>query len=113
MNFSPGTLKHLPQKTGDDRFLDIKTKDEIGTLSLAFNKMVNEIDKRSALERESEERLSMALKAAGQSIYDSDLKTGEAIVSQEYALMLGYDPAEFHETTAKWLKRLHPMTRSR
>ncbi len=253
-------VEDLPKKTGDDRFLNIKTKDEIGTLSLAFNKMVTEIDQRSALERseelyrtitefatdfvfwrapdntllyvsencekfcgyteeefyaspelletmihpddriiwvehnndinrkgihehlelriitkrgqvrwiahnclpvhdkkgiykgrrgshrditerkqaeealkiahdelerrvkertdelssasaalrESEERLSLALKAAGQSIYDSDLKTGEAIVSPEYALMLGYDPAEFHETTAKWLERVHP-----
>ena len=256
-------VEDLPQKTGDDRFLNIKTKDEIGTLSLAFNKMVAEIDKRSALERseelyrtitefstdfvfwrapdnkilyvsencekfcgytegefyaspelletmihpddrtiwaehihdisskgiheqlelriitksgqvrwithiclpvydkkgtyrgrrgshrditqrkqadealktahnelelrveertnelatanaalrEGEERLSLALKAAGQSIYDSDLKTGKAIVSPEYALMLGYDPAEFHETTAKWLERLHPDDR--
>src|SRR5208283_1899697 len=58
--------------------------------------------------RTSEERLSLALKAAGQSIYDSNLKTGEAIVSPEYALMFGYDPAEFHESTAEWIKRLHP-----
>src|SRR5208283_3745510 len=32
-------IEELPQKTGDDRFLNIKTKDEIGTLSVAFNKM--------------------------------------------------------------------------
>ena len=58
--------------------------------------------------RISEERLSLALKAAGQGIYDLDLRTGEAIVTPEYALMLGYDPAEFHETNAKWIERLHP-----
>ncbi|MGO9016147.1 MAG: diguanylate cyclase domain-containing protein [Dissulfurispiraceae bacterium] len=63
--------------------------------------------------RESEERLSLALKASGQSIYDSNLKTGEAIVSPNYALMLGYDPAEFHETTTEWIKRLHPDDRER
>src|SRR5208283_5409944 len=44
----------LPQKTGDDRFLNIETKDELGTLSHAFNKMVTEIDKRSELERSQE-----------------------------------------------------------
>ncbi|MGO9016148.1 MAG: sensor histidine kinase, partial [Dissulfurispiraceae bacterium] len=47
-------VQDLPQKTGDDRFLKIETKDEIGTLSLAFNKMVTEIDKRSELERSKE-----------------------------------------------------------
>ncbi|MBF0506742.1 MAG: transporter substrate-binding domain-containing protein [Nitrospirae bacterium] len=61
--------------------------------------------------RTTEERLSLALKAAGQSVYDFDLVTGEGIVSPEYALMLGYDPAEFHETVPKWLKRLHPDDR--
>ncbi len=35
-------IEELPQKKGDDRFLNVKTKDEIGTLSLAFNKMETE-----------------------------------------------------------------------
>src|SRR5208283_2728004 len=58
--------------------------------------------------RITEERLSLALKATGQGIYDLDLRTGDTIVSPEYALMLGYDTAEFHETDAKWIERLHP-----
>ncbi|MGD0282611.1 MAG: histidine kinase dimerization/phosphoacceptor domain -containing protein [Dissulfurispiraceae bacterium] len=48
LEFLTRHIENLPQETGDDRFLSIKTKDEIGTLSLAFNKMVTEIDKRSA-----------------------------------------------------------------
>ncbi|MBF0506485.1 MAG: PAS domain-containing protein [Nitrospirae bacterium] len=47
-------VEDLPKKAGDDRFLNIKTKDEFGTLSLAFNKMVSEIDKRSELGRSEE-----------------------------------------------------------
>jgi PAS domain S-box-containing protein len=35
-------IEDLPQKKGDDRFLNINTKDEIGTLSIAFNKMETE-----------------------------------------------------------------------
>ena len=68
--------------------------------------------KRTELElRISEERLRLALKSAKQGLYDLDLRTGEAVVSDEYALMLGYDPQRFHETNAAWLERLHPADR--
>ena len=56
----------------------------------------------------SEERLRLALMAANQGLYDLNVQTGEATVSPEYATMLGYDPAGFHETNARWLERLHP-----
>ncbi|MGI0484184.1 PAS domain S-box protein [Pantanalinema rosaneae CENA516] len=58
--------------------------------------------------RDSEERLRLALVAANQGLYDLNLQTGEAVVSLEYATMLEYDPATFHETNAKWIARLHP-----
>ncbi|MBE0556128.1 MAG: PAS domain S-box protein, partial [Proteobacteria bacterium] len=48
--------------------------------------------------KESEERLRLALGAADQGLYDLNVQTGEAIVSEEYARMLDYDPSEFHET---------------
>ncbi len=58
--------------------------------------------------RQMEERLRLALRAANQGIYDLDLRSGEAVVSDEYASMLGYDPATFRETNQKWIERLHP-----
>jgi len=61
--------------------------------------------------RESEERLYMAMKASNMGLYDLNVKTGEARVNPQYALMLGYDPVEFHETNAKWIERLHPDDR--
>lgn len=60
---------------------------------------------------ESEERLRLALKAANQGLYDLNLQTGQVVVSQEYATMLGYDHATFEETNAKWIARLHPDDR--
>ena len=67
-------------------------------------------DRKKAEEdmRDSEERLRLALMAANQGLYDLNLQTGNAIVSTEYATMLGYEPAEFQETNAKWIERLHP-----
>ena len=61
--------------------------------------------------RESEERLRLALGAAGQGLWDLNVRTGETVVSPEYATMLGYDPAEFHETYDTWRERLHPDER--
>lgn len=58
--------------------------------------------------RDSEERLRLALIAANQGLYDLNVQTGEAIVTPAYAEMLGYDPAEFQETNARWRDRLHP-----
>jgi PAS domain S-box-containing protein len=58
--------------------------------------------------RDSEERLRLALSAANQGLYDLNVQTGEAIVSSEYANMLGYDPENFRETNAAWIERLHP-----
>jgi PAS domain S-box-containing protein len=60
---------------------------------------------------ESESRLRLSMAAAQQGFYDLDVQTGEATVSEEYARMLGYDPAEFHETNAAWIARLHPQDR--
>jgi PAS domain S-box-containing protein len=61
--------------------------------------------------RKNEERLRLALKASQQGLYDLNLQTGEAIVSPEYAQLLGYDPSEFQETHEKWIERLHPEDR--
>jgi PAS domain S-box-containing protein len=61
--------------------------------------------------RDSEARLKLALAAANQGLYDLDVRSGEAIVSPEYASMLGYDPETFRETSAAWIERLHPDDR--
>jgi PAS domain S-box-containing protein len=64
--------------------------------------------KAEAALRENEERLRLALSAANQGLYDLNFQTGEVIVSPEYASMLGYEPAEFRETSALCRDRMHP-----
>jgi PAS domain S-box-containing protein len=61
--------------------------------------------------KESEERLRLALAAAHQGLYDMDLRTGMVTTNPDYALMLGYDPSTFEETSQKWIERLHPDDR--
>ena len=62
--------------------------------------------------KESEERLRLALTAANQGSYDLNIQTGEVVTSPEHAIMLGYDPAEFHETYRQWLSRIHSDDRT-
>lgn len=57
---------------------------------------------------ESEQRLRLSLEAGKQGLYDLNVQTGEAVVNDQYALMLGYKPETFKETNAFWIERLHP-----
>jgi PAS domain S-box-containing protein len=80
-------------------------------LMQVLGKMIVATQKRLEDERllqENEERLRLALSATNQGLYDVDLTTGEVLVSPEYATMLGYDPATFHETEDHWREMLHP-----
>jgi PAS domain S-box-containing protein len=45
---------------------------------------------------------------SSEGLYDLNVQTGAAIVSAEYARMLGYAPETFVETNAAWIERLHP-----
>lgn len=78
--------------------------------------LANDVTERehaySALQR-SEERLRLALSGARQGLYDLNVKTGETIVTPEYAIMLGYDPGTFVETSDAWVERLHPDDREK
>jgi PAS domain S-box-containing protein len=69
------------------------------------------ITKRKQMEQalsESEERLRLAIASAQQGIYDLNLKTGESVVNDIFAEMLGYDPVTFKESNTFWKERLHP-----
>ncbi len=73
--------------------------------------ITNDLEKDKHI-RDNEERLRFALDSANQGLYDLNVKTGKAVVSDIYAKMIGYDsPDELMETNDKWLNRLHPDDR--
>lgn len=90
--------------------------DEMIRLLTVVGQAIADVQERVQIEQHrlvSEERLRLALRAANQGLYDLNCQTGEVVVSPEYALMLGYDPATFRETNARWLDRLHADDRAR
>jgi PAS domain S-box-containing protein len=117
----PGELifqARISRPGGDLRYLYSTSEgihDEQGNLARIVGTVQDITDVHRAEEalRESEERLRLALMAANQGLYDLNVQTGEAVVSPEYALMLGFDPAEFVETNEDWGNRLHPDDRDR
>ena len=58
--------------------------------------------------RESEERLRLALSAAGQGLWDLNPQTREGYASPELARLLGYRPEEFVNSSDLWESRVHP-----
>ncbi len=62
---------------------------------------------------ESEERLRLALEGADIASWDWDLKTGNAVFSDTYYTMLGYEPGEFPATYEGWSSLMHPDDREK
>jgi PAS domain S-box-containing protein len=58
--------------------------------------------------KEEQDRLQLALYSANLGLYDLNVQTGDAIINDEYAVMLGYDPGEFVESHDNWIERIHP-----
>jgi len=84
-----------------------------GLLHLLVRRMVRQHNAVEQALRLSQERLSLALVSANQGLYDLNVQTGETVVNDTYATMLGYDPAIFRETNAAWRDRLNPDDRDR
>jgi PAS domain S-box-containing protein len=77
--------------------------------NVSIKNMLIENIKHETILKENEERLRLSLKATHQGMYDFNLITGEIVVNDEYAIMLGYDPNNFKITFDSWLSMIHPI----
>lgn len=79
-------------------------------LSLLMDATWRVVERRQAEEslRKSDERLSLALMAANDGMWDWDISSGTTYFSPRYYTMLGYHPGEFPSEFDTWKNLLHP-----
>ncbi|MDT8357892.1 MAG: PAS domain-containing sensor histidine kinase, partial [Methanomicrobiaceae archaeon] len=57
--------------------------------------------------RESERRLNLAVEGANLGVWDTNLETGEATFTENWARLLGYAPEEIGQSVAGWKELIH------
>ncbi len=111
-HFHPGEVKHLPiEGSGELQTLAKAFNDLTGYLQLSLAETRDQLEKKLAVDAAlalSKERFRLALECSRIGFYDINLVTSEVVTSDYYARMLGLNPADFVETTAQWIARLHP-----
>jgi PAS domain S-box-containing protein len=108
---------HAPQ-TGKSGWVQstftphVNTRGEIvGVIGIIRNVTERKMTEDSL--RQSERRLELALKGSGLAFWDLNAQTGEAIVDERWAEILGYPISKLNSNLDAWRKSLHPDDLSR
>ncbi|MBT7711942.1 MAG: transporter substrate-binding domain-containing protein [Deltaproteobacteria bacterium] len=89
-----------------DHHIEIRSKDEIASLSRAFNSMTKSIEERTAELEEAQERLMLALSGANAGTWMYDHKSDSLIFDVRAQEIIGFKQAEW--SMGSWLALLHP-----
>ena len=88
-------MEALPEKEGTDKIVAIKTRDEIGTLSQAFNQMIVQLDQQKEALQRSEKRYRTIYDSASNAIFIQEIDTGTILdVNQKMCEMWGFSREE-------------------
>jgi len=105
----------------------VKTPDEIGELTAAFNRMVTglraaqqrlserteQLEISNAQLEETQERYRLAVGGAKDGIWDWDVRSQQVYFSPRWKAMLGYVEDEIRSEIDEWRSRIHPDDRER
>jgi PAS domain S-box-containing protein len=101
----------IRQKSGNIRHLIMAAEMiELAGEPLMLSMAVDITDRKQVEEelRRGEERLRLTLEATNDGIWDWNIPTGNAIFSQRWYTMLGYEPYEFPQSYDSWRGLVHP-----
>jgi len=89
----------------------VRMRSRTGNLIAAARRLQEEIDVREGFERalkESEQRLAMALSAAGLGLWDRDIPSGRLVFDHQWTGMLGYAIEDIEPHFTAWEALIHP-----
>ncbi len=95
--------------------IEASGRDEIAELGRSINALLATVEEAQVelhegqeRYRRSEERYSLAARAASDGLWDWSVTEGEAYFSPRFKEMLGYGEAELGPRPSEWLSRVHP-----
>ncbi len=103
--------KQISEMAKLNQELDTRVKERTAELKAANEELKNEVRQRTQAEedrRASEQRLWLALDAAGMGTWDWDLDTGNIIWNERHYLLFGYTPGELKPSYESWARGVHP-----
>ena len=88
----------------------VPRRDENGRIMGFFTLTIDVTDRERAVAalRKSEERLSLAMEATSDGLYDWNLKTDDVFYSPRWFTMLGYAPDSMPHHLSTWERLVHP-----
>ncbi|MGE4297788.1 MAG: transporter substrate-binding domain-containing protein [Desulfovibrionaceae bacterium] len=89
--------------------------DAEGKVIASFGMVTNisELKAKTQALREGEERMALVLDGGELGYWDVALATQATVVNDQWAVMLGYEPAEVADPAVLWRESLHPEDRER
>lgn len=100
------TAKHITTYKDYSVRVPNPPRDEIGSLVIAFNQMLSEIERQNRSLMESESRLKLALAASQMGVWEWNLQLDAIAWSNEVSLVFG--PPVPDATLDSFLRRIHP-----
>ncbi len=91
-----------------DQRIAVHRGDELGSLMLGLNGMLERLQDDERLLKETRERLELAMHGSNDGLWDWNLKTNQVYFSRRWKAMLGYGDEEVGTDLEEWSSRVHP-----
>ncbi|CAH2031875.1 putative bifunctional diguanylate cyclase/phosphodiesterase [Trichlorobacter ammonificans] len=104
-------MQQLPQKSGDDRYLHLTERDDIGQLAAAFNTMIEELERHCRAVQENEQRYRIVTESAADFTYWQRPDGSFEFASPACKDVTGYSREELASRPELLLEMIHPADR--
>ncbi len=106
-------VAHLPEKSGDDRFITLPATGEIGSLTTAFNTMVQDLERRTTELQQSEQRYRIVTEFTNDFTYWRRPDGSFEFISPACHQVTGYSRDELIASPQLMDDMVHPEDRPR